>query len=246
MNITSDIFAAYLWCPTKCYLLAHGETGAGNEYANWARAENEAYRIQGLERVAMAVPAGAIVTGKNVPASLKAPQWQLALDFPACWQNMETRIHMVERIPPEGRGKAAQFIPARFVFTNKLTTDHKLLMAYDALVLSEVLGRAITLGRIIHGDDHAALKVKTTGMRSRVTKLIEQLTALITADSAPDLILNRHCGECEFQTRCRQKAVEKDDLSLLSGMSEKERKKLNISTEGHPRPSLIFDSRPGA
>lgn len=40
-------------------------------------------------------------------------------------------------------------------------------------------------------------------------------------------MLNRHCGECEFRTRCRQKAVEKDNLSLLSGISEKERKKLN-------------------
>jgi predicted RecB family nuclease len=37
--------------------------------------------------------------------------------------------------------------------------------------------------------------------------------------------LNRHCAECEFQSRCRQKATEKDDLNLLSGMTEKERKK---------------------
>src|SRR5207247_7801492 len=31
---------------------------------------------------------------------------------------------------------------------------------------------------------------------------------------------------CEFQTRCRKIAVEKDDLSLLAGMSAKERQKL--------------------
>ena len=33
-------------------------------------------------------------------------------------------------------------------------------------------------------------------------------------------ILNRHCPECEFQNQCRQKAIEKDDLSLLSGITE--------------------------
>jgi hypothetical protein len=38
--------------------------------------------------------------------------------------------------------------------------------------------------------------------------------------------LNRHCGECEFRNGCRQKALEKDDLSLLGGMTEKERKRL--------------------
>ena len=32
---------------------------------------------------------------------------------------------------------------------------------------------------------------------------------------------------CEFQSRCRLKAVEKDDLSLLAGMSEKERQKFH-------------------
>src|SRR5205085_10256436 len=45
--------------------------------------------------------------------------------------------------------------------------------------------------------------------------------------SPPDLILNRHCGDCEFQARCKQKAIEKDDLSLLAGMAEKERKEFN-------------------
>jgi predicted RecB family nuclease len=37
------------------------------------------------------------------------------------------------------------------------------------------------------------------------------------------------CPECEFQARCRQKAEEKDDLSLLSNMSAKERKKFHTN-----------------
>jgi predicted RecB family nuclease len=32
-----------------------------------------------------------------------------------------------------------------------------------------------------------------------------------------------HCAECEFRDRCRQKAIETDDLSLLSGITEAER-----------------------
>jgi transposase len=35
--------------------------------------------------------------------------------------------------------------------------------------------------------------------------------------------LNRHCAICDFQTRCRDLAIERDDLSLLSAMSGKER-----------------------
>ena len=39
-------------------------------------------------------------------------------------------------------------------------------------------------------------------------------------------MLNAHCGQCEFQARCRNLAKEKDDLSLLANMSAKERQKL--------------------
>jgi len=41
----------------------------------------------------------------------------------------------------------------------------------------------------------------------------------------PPLVLNKHCAECEFQVRCRQTALETDDLSLLARMTDKEIKK---------------------
>ena len=49
----------------------------------------------------------------------------------------ESRLHAVERVPSEGRGRAAQFIPIRFIFFNKLTKDDKLLLAFDAFVLRQ-------------------------------------------------------------------------------------------------------------
>ena len=227
MNITSAIFEAYLKCPTKCFLRAHGETETGNLYADWVRTEHDAYQNTGGKRLKETFTPDEIATGLTGTDDLKSAKWRLALDVVAQTGKLESRIHAVERIPPEGRGRAAQFIPVRFIFRNKLTTDDKLILAFDALVLSEMLGRSVSMGKIIHGDDHSALKVKTAGLGSRVGKLTIKIGALLATDKPPDLVLNRHCGECEFQTRCRQKAVDKDDLSLLSRMSDKERKKLN-------------------
>src|SRR5437667_6356536 len=139
---------------------------------------------------------------------------------------IESRIHVVERIPSEGRGKAAQFIPVRFIFTNKLGKDDKLLLAFDAFLLCEMLGREVSLGKIIHGDDHTTLKVKTSALAGEVPKHLEKIAVLLSNPAAPDLVLNRHCAECEFQARCRKIAVEKDDLSLLAGMNAKERQEL--------------------
>jgi predicted RecB family nuclease len=138
----------------------------------------------------------------------------------------ESRLHTVECIPSEGRGKPAQFVPVHFVFRNKLTKDDKWVLAFDAFVFSETIGRAVSLGKIIHGDDHVTLKVKTSALATEVRKRIETISAVLSSPSPPDLVLNRHCAECEFQSRCRKIAVEKDDLSLLAGMSAKERKKL--------------------
>ena len=138
-------------------------------------------------------------------------------------QLLESCLHAVERVPSEGRGKPAQFVPIRFIYRNKLTHDDRLLLAFDALVLSETLGREVSLGNIIHGDDHPTLKVKTSALTGEVRKRLQKMAAMLSNPSPPDLVLNRHCAECEFQGRCRKIAVEKDDLSLLSGMKTEER-----------------------
>ena len=163
-------------------------------------------------------------TLETSPARLGAAP-QPAESPPTCF--LETCVHVVERVPAEGRGKAAKFIPSRFIFFNKLTKDDKLLLAYDALVLGQVLGRDITVGKIIHGDDHAMLKVKTSALADDVRKRADKIAALLSSSAPPDLVLNRHCAECEFHDRCRQKAFEKDDLSLLARMYGMERKDLH-------------------
>ncbi len=281
MKITSKIFEAFLKCPTKCYLHSFhsmNETGLGNEYAEWVRAQNKAYEHEAAQQLLDTVQEAERIAAPPAAANLKAAKWRLAthlvvqaparsaeslvrelpsneetrgLSGPRSDLIMESRVHAVERISSEGRSKAAQFIPIRFIYRNKLTKDDRLLLAFDAFVLSEMLGREVSLGKIIHGDDHTTLKVKISTMFGEVRKRIEKITALLSNRSAdshvreseagvaetrglsgprsvvlPDLVLNRHCGECEFRDRCRQKAIEADDLNLLAGMSAKERQKL--------------------
>jgi predicted RecB family nuclease len=226
MKLTSTLFEAFLKCPTKCYLRSTGQTGAGNAYADWVREQNDAYLKEGVQRLAAAAGDGVAATTPGA-AKLKTAAWRLAVDLPLETETMASRLHAVERVPSQGRGRPAQFIPVRFDFLNKLTKDDRLRVAFDALVLSEVLGREVSVGKIIHGDDHATLKVKVASLLETVRKLTAKMSAMLSAGSPPDLILNRQCGECEFRDGCRQKAVEKDDLSLLAGMSAKERQKLH-------------------
>ena len=117
----------------------------------------------------------------------------------------------------------------RFVLSvaNKITIEDKLLVAFDALVLAGMTGRKILFGKLIYGPEYRSLKVKTSHLVNKVRRQIEQINHCVSESKAPDLILSRRCTDCEFQVSCRKEVIEKDDLSLLAGMTEKERKKLN-------------------
>jgi len=198
MQISSDFFEVFLKCPTKCWLRFTSEPTAGNAYAEWVQAQNESYRADAPQRLMTDVPANECDVAPLVE-NLKTSKWRVAVDVPAriglgssrddeaqtslpensqslltSAASIETCLHAVERIPSVGRGQPAQFVPIRFIYRNKLTKDDKLLLAFEALVLSETLGRAVNLGKIIHGDDRATLKVKTPALTGEVRKHIRK------------------------------------------------------------------------
>jgi predicted RecB family nuclease len=143
-------------------------------------------------------------------------------DLGAHTHNRESIIHAVERLTSERGDKSESLIPIRFINTNRVHKHDKLSLAFDALALSQMLGRKISVGNIISGDNHAKLTVNVGALASEVNAVTEKIDTLLSSDSPPELILNRHCPECEFKHQCRQKALEIDELSLLSGITETE------------------------
>jgi predicted RecB family nuclease len=226
MKITAEIFDAYLKCQTQCWLRAIGQPSSGNAYAEWVKAQDNHYRATQTELLISESTSNEVAHSPAMENVMVA-KWRLATNLIARARNLESFCHAVERIPSKGRGQSANFIPIRYIFSNKLNRDDKLILAFDALVLSEMLARKVGMGKIIHGDHQATLKVKVSSLAGEVLKLTGKIATLLSDTSPPDLVLNRHCAECEYSARCRQKAMEKDDLSLLSGMTVKERKRLN-------------------
>jgi predicted RecB family nuclease len=230
MKITSDLFHAYLKCSTKCWLRATNEPVAENDYPKWVKAQNYSYRSAEVGRLVATYPTNEIAFSPNLK-NVHTALWRLATnpvtDAQLGSTILESKLHAVQLMPAKNRNQPAQLIPIRFTFTNKLDKDDKLLLAFDAFTLSQSLGRDISFGKIIHGDNHATSKVKISQLVGEVRKRIDKMAVMLTNSAPPELILNRHCTECEFQIRCHKEAIQQDDLSLLSGMTAKERKKLN-------------------
>jgi hypothetical protein len=148
-------------------------------------AEHHTYRVSETRRLVADSPDDEVVISPDMK-NFKAAKWRLAFSLAVQAQMdycaLESELHALERVPTEGRGKPAQFIPIRFVFTNKLGNDDKLVLAFDAFALSRSLGREISLGKIIHGDDHATLKVKTSALTSEVRKVTGKIASLLSSE----------------------------------------------------------------
>ncbi len=224
MRITAEVFEGHLKCQTKCWLRAINEPFSGNSYSEWVNRQNILYRTVETEKLVASSPAYQTKL-LTTTGSLKLENWcpSIGLTVQKKINNgvLESELHAIEQVPSKIRDQLVELSPIRFFFNNKLGNDDKLLLAFDAFVLSESLGRKIKVGKIIHGDNSKTLRVNVSVLSAQVQKHIEKIIETLSSPTPPELVLIRHCAECEFRNHCHQNAKESDDLSLLSGMSEK-------------------------
>ena len=88
MKITSDLFEAFLKCPTKCWLRASGELDSGNTYAEWVKSQTASYRTIQAEKLLSETPKNDCIVSP-LPENLKNGKWRLAVNVLA--QTPETR-----------------------------------------------------------------------------------------------------------------------------------------------------------
>lgn len=225
-TVTSCLFEAFMACPMKCYLVSKGETGTDSEYTSWAATQTEFYRREGKHRLLLEHPQEQS-SGNLEWVRWKSFTWQFAFDQTVRIQEWEASIQVVQRVSPAGSDSSVQLVPIRFVSANKLTNSDKMVAAFETMVLAKSLGVKIGVAKIVHGEKFSVFTVKANMLSRAVHKTANLVTSLLSSQTSPDLILNRHCPECEFQDRCRKQATEKNDLSLLPNLTDKDRAQFN-------------------
>jgi predicted RecB family nuclease len=119
------------------------------------------------------------------------------------------------------------YSPVRFVRNEKVSRFDKLMLAFHALALHRLSTNPPGNGKLIYGSQYKLVTVPLTKLLEKVRHYVIQVMKQQKSRMAPPLVLNKHCQECEFRARCRQTAVDKDDLSLLTNITAKERQKLH-------------------
>jgi len=224
MRITETIFWAHLQCQTKSYLKAAGAVGEQRAFSEWEGTLVEDFQRAFCLQLRLNYADDAYMVGCSLSQALDK-QCSLVFDCTVQTHELQSSIPLLERVPSSATAPHNLYIPVRFLPREKLTPHDKLLLAFDALVLSVATSQAPPFGKIIHGSAYAVAKIPLDTWMASAQAVVGTITTQQAHSTPPPLVLNKHCAACEFQGRCRQMARETDDLSLLASMTDKEIKK---------------------
>jgi predicted RecB family nuclease len=226
-QITQEIFEAFLKCPTKSRLYSSGAHGIESEFGKWQRRTQETYNATASKHLRSSLQANEWCIGAPPAEQLNQGRYRLIFDYVAGDAEIQARLHGLELDRSQARFGRDSYIPIRFVGKKKLAPSDRLMLAFDAFAFSRATGKLPAASKIVHGSRYSTVRVSLSKLLPKVRSVVEKIASESTKSPSPAVILNRHCTECEFQAQCRQIARDKDDLSLLSTIGDKERRKFH-------------------
>jgi predicted RecB family nuclease len=243
-NITAEIFSAYLKCPTKAYLAAHGEKPPDPAFAEMRKRISAAYK-------AIAIQCPRTGSAGIVPIDFLRLSNRVAGDAATVFVDCDTVLYSRENPAPVSVGRRAKRagsdrpnVPILYSAWEKSDRSDDLLVCFGALALAQVTGTDIPpKGNVVYGQGHRIKTVRIPNYLPKTRQIVEEIASTCFSQKPPPLVLNEHCRTCDFQSRCRALAIDRDDLSLLATMTAKERIKCQekgISTVTH----LSYGYRP--
>jgi predicted RecB family nuclease len=226
--ITNELFSDFIECRYRGYLKTIGASEPKSHFLEVSARLNEGYHSQAREHLLRAYrDAGKQVCTDVGLSVVLANRYDLAIDVTGTDANASVRFDALMAAPASASGSQPDYIPIIFVNGEKVSKEDELRLALCASVLIRWHACRPSFGRILHGSDFRIRKVKLARALEQADKALEEIRALVERPSEPPpLRLNAHCPSCVFRNTCRDTAIEKDDLSLLRGLKEKEIVKL--------------------
>jgi hypothetical protein len=136
MLITDEIFRAFLNCETKSYLKSSGNVGPQCELVEWERSRLDDFKQKCLVKLRANLGENDYLVGTLSLQALENNEYRLIVDCLLQTQGLQSHINALERSTAPTNRKHDSFIPIRFSPKEKITKHDKLLLAFDALVLS--------------------------------------------------------------------------------------------------------------
>lgn len=224
ISISNELYVDFLNCKYKAYLKVTGVSGATSDYHE-LEATLKANYITRARRYLLESSSSTHVS--HCPESLVQALNQKYHTITAARAIVDNLSVELDALVFHAGNSSSDYIPVLFVHRCKVHRHDKMLIALWCIALSRLHGDQVQYGKIIYGHSFFVTRVRVDTLISLVEHDLLDIVAFHKGNSTPQLRLNSHCRVCEFSQYCRRIAIEKDDLSLLQGLREKEITKLN-------------------
>jgi len=219
MKITNEIFCAHIFCKRKSFFIKNRKSGIKSEYEIFQNELRGKYKFELLKIMHERYKKKNIYHNKIVGHKELSMGKELLSDVTIIRDKIQVTIDALEKNTGKSKLGFFYYSPVLFVPNNKVKKDEKMLLGYFSYILEWVQGRPVEHGKVLYGNQQKINKINLSKYEDKARIIIEDLKK---ESMLPKVFLNKHCIICEFQKNCESEAHEKDDLSLLRAMKEKE------------------------
>src|SRR4051794_30385793 len=218
MGIDKGIFSGFCHCKYKAFLKASEVIGEPAEYELVQTEADEKYRVEAIERLLRQADGEIARHPISLPLAIEGGN-ALMLGAKVEGLGMALTYDVIEIHVDRHETRRPIPVPVLFSHKNKLAREDSLLAALHGIVLAEAIDLPVPFVKIVHGSGFSVSKVKLDSPSGpprlfiETRQVLDKLRRQVESATAPPMILNAHCPECEFRHRCRAEAVGKDDLS---------------------------------
>ncbi|HCO92809.1 MAG TPA: hypothetical protein DIU00_02470, partial [Phycisphaerales bacterium] len=227
LYLTNDVFEAYLQCRRKAVLRFQKRRARRTEYDRLQKQLDDRFHALARSRMSARFRKDDILSALRLNRSLLDQGYSLILDTTVVCDSVTCVIHALRRSVSTPDEKNPHYEPVLFCRHDRVGQMQKMSLAFAAMVVGLFQGRTPEHGSLLHGHDLTLSRLRLCSCLQRVQQILKDLKQLAESSDSVPLVLNSHCEICEFKEFCRTKAVEDDNLSLLSGMREGRIKRYN-------------------
>jgi predicted RecB family nuclease len=225
--ITAAVFSAFLKCPTKAHLLVISDPDSGTYFADIEARILSMYKAAAQQQPSPEAEFAQTLDFEQLDYGRKYETVPRYVDCKTAAYDLALPLYTPGRHRSRRSSPSTTLLPILFLPWDKPELSDSLLLCFGALALSQATGILADTGMLIYGAGHRHRTVKIGEYVARTRQVIDAIRATYHSQEPPRLALNRHCAVCDFQPRCRGLAIDRDDLSLLTAMTAKERAKCN-------------------
>ena len=226
-SITAAEFIAFLKCPTKAHLLAIGDPAPATYFTDMEARISLMYKSAAMRSLRVGAEMAEPLDFGELLSSRDHEVLAHPVDCKTAIYNSVLSSHEPGGCQSRKSTPSSSFVPVLLSPWDKPDVSDSLLVCFGALALSQITGILEDIGTVIYGEGHRRKTVKVGDHIVQTRQAIDAIVATNNTREPPPLLLNRHCAVCDFQQRCRGLAIERDNLSLLSAMTGKERAKFH-------------------